>query len=171
MASDETFLTKYSGDKNMWPMYMSVLNIPATIRNKPTTESWRLLATLPIRSKNTKNSESERVVAAEVFQTVLSQVLGDVGRLYKEGMKIDCPDGIVRIGHPVVGEWLADYPEYTKLFGVLNKYCPACITPLKSMASPPTTSSPPRTIDVFELRTRLRASQQYAISLQRLGRS
>ncbi|KAF8425423.1 hypothetical protein BGX38DRAFT_1081430, partial [Terfezia claveryi] len=36
LASDQTHLTNFSGDKKLWPLYMSIGNIKSTIRNKPT---------------------------------------------------------------------------------------------------------------------------------------
>ena len=35
VASDQTHLTNYSGDKKLWPVYISIGNIDSTLRNKP----------------------------------------------------------------------------------------------------------------------------------------
>lgn len=55
ITSDQTCLTNFSGDKKLWPMFMSLGNIPSGIRNKPSNQAWILLALLPIGPKRTKS--------------------------------------------------------------------------------------------------------------------
>ncbi|RPA70825.1 hypothetical protein BJ508DRAFT_195509, partial [Ascobolus immersus RN42] len=102
-GSDETFQTNFSGDKNIWPLNITVGNIPSARRNKTTSSAWRLLALLPIRPKRADNT--------------------------KKGMEILFPDGEMRIGHPAIAGWLGDYPEYIKLFTASYMSCPVCIAP------------------------------------------
>lgn len=156
LGSDETFLTNFSGDKNIWPLYVSIGNIPSNIRNKPSKECWRLLATLPTRPKSTvfsvkrKNATEENPYtskkyaiaeeqqqAAEIVQEVLRIVLEPLKRLYEEGIEVVCPDGKVRRGHPKIYGWIADYPEYIKLFTIANKSCPICIVPSANLGDHP----------------------------------
>ncbi|KAF8427187.1 hypothetical protein BGX38DRAFT_1078174, partial [Terfezia claveryi] len=35
IMSDQTCLINFSGDKKLWPIFISVGNIPSAIRNKP----------------------------------------------------------------------------------------------------------------------------------------
>jgi hypothetical protein len=48
-------------------------------------------------------------------------------------MEITCPDRKKRIGHPIITGWLADYPEYIKLFTASYMSCPICIAPRDDM--------------------------------------
>ncbi|RPA72164.1 hypothetical protein BJ508DRAFT_194722, partial [Ascobolus immersus RN42] len=132
-GSDETFQTNFSGDKNIWPLNITVGNIPSAHRNKPTSSAWRLLALLPIRPKradNTKaNSDEEKQSALEAVQSVLELVLAQLKPLWVNGMEILCPDGEVRVGHLAIAGWLGDYPEYIKLFTASYMSCPVCIAP------------------------------------------
>ena len=64
---------------------------------------------------------------------VLDLVLKELEDLWKNGMEITCPDGKVRIGHPVIAGWLGDYPEYMKLFTTSYMSCPICIAPRHQM--------------------------------------
>ncbi|RPA70786.1 hypothetical protein BJ508DRAFT_198946, partial [Ascobolus immersus RN42] len=130
-GSDETFQTNFSGDKNIWPWTVSVGNIPFKFRNKLTTATWRLLALLPIRPKKAskQNAEDEKISALETVQMVIDLVLQDIDKMWKEGIELTCPDGKIRIGHPVIGGWLGDYPEYIKLFTAAYMSCPVCVTP------------------------------------------
>ena len=116
---------------------MSVGNIPSKHRNKPLTAAWRLLALLPIRPKRASGSKTnindEKTSALETVQMVLDKVLGELHSLWNNGMRITCPDGKIRIGHPVMAGWLGDYPEYIKLFTSSYMSCPTCITPRHEM--------------------------------------
>jgi len=50
-ACDDTHLTNFSGDGKLWPIYMSIGNIPLSIRQKPNQRAWVLLALLPVGPK------------------------------------------------------------------------------------------------------------------------
>ncbi|KAF8442652.1 hypothetical protein BGX38DRAFT_1096099, partial [Terfezia claveryi] len=39
LTSDQTCLTNFSGDKKLWPLFMSIGNIRAEIRNRPTAQA------------------------------------------------------------------------------------------------------------------------------------
>ena len=51
LASDETHLTNFSGDKKLWPVFMSIGNILSSIQNTPTMHAWIPIAFLPIGPK------------------------------------------------------------------------------------------------------------------------
>ncbi|RPA70642.1 hypothetical protein BJ508DRAFT_219118, partial [Ascobolus immersus RN42] len=137
VGSDETFQTNFSGDKNIWPMTTSVMNIPTPYRNKIVTAAWRLLALLPIRPKRAskKSVDDEKTSALQTVQAVLDLVLRDLRKLWITGMEVLCPDGKIRIGHPVLFSWLGDYPEFTKLFTTSYMSCPVCMASAEEMAS------------------------------------
>jgi len=114
---------------------MSVGNIPSNYRNKPLTAAWRLLALLPIRPKRAskQNIEEEKTSALKTVQTVVNHILKELHSLWANGMELTCADGKVRVGHPVLVGWLADYPEYMKLFTTSYMSCPICISPRDQM--------------------------------------
>ena len=51
LASDETQLTNFSGDKKLWPVYMSIGNIRSSVQNIHTMHAWVPIAFLPIGPK------------------------------------------------------------------------------------------------------------------------
>ena len=108
-----------------------------------------MLALLPVRPKRaSKNAvEEEKQSALETIQAVLRMILKDLERLGKEGMKITCPDGVIRYGHPVLAGWLADYPEYIKLFAAKYNSCPVCVAPTDKMDAHPTQPISYRKVD------------------------
>jgi hypothetical protein len=48
LSSDATQLTNFSGGKSAWPVYISIGNIPKSIRAKVNSYSTLLLAYLPV---------------------------------------------------------------------------------------------------------------------------
>ncbi|RPA70895.1 hypothetical protein BJ508DRAFT_195847, partial [Ascobolus immersus RN42] len=128
--SDETFQTNFSGDKNIWPLNITIGNILSKFRNRPTHSAWRLLALLPIRPKKNASgkvdADEEMRSSLETIQEVMTLILQECIPLWQKGIEVLCPDGKVRIGHPVVAGWLGDYPEYIKLFTAAYMSCPIC---------------------------------------------
>jgi len=49
--SDQTNLTNFSGVKKAWAVYMTIGNLPSTIRNRPGSMAILLLGLLPIPPK------------------------------------------------------------------------------------------------------------------------
>lgn len=136
-GSDETHLTNYSGDKAVWPLYMSIGNIPSTHRNKQTTMSWELVALLPLPPKHAQTTAKKLEEAREAFgrsvQDAIRRILDPLKELYREGVQVATAEGTYKRGRPVVGAWLADYVEYLKLFALKLKACPVCEVQAKDL--------------------------------------
>jgi len=49
--SHQIHLTNFSGEKKLWPLYMSIGNIKSTVPNKPMMNLWIQIALLPIPTK------------------------------------------------------------------------------------------------------------------------
>lgn len=145
-ASDSTKLADQVGDHNLWPIYMSIGNLPASIRSRPSTNSWILVATLPIPPKqdlqqmqtyldedgvehtHTKSYMEEKYKALkdDAMHNVISILLKDLDRFYERGLRLDCADGKIRNGRPVLAGWIADYQEYNKLCQIKSHGCAVC---------------------------------------------
>ncbi|KAF8414522.1 hypothetical protein BGX38DRAFT_1110980 [Terfezia claveryi] len=100
ITSDQTCLTNFSGDKKLWPIFMSVGNIPSAIRNKPSSQAWMLIGLLPIGPKRTKSLI---------------------------GFSIVCGDENVWRCIPIVSTWLADHMENVNIHCIKVNRCPICI--------------------------------------------
>jgi hypothetical protein len=87
---------------------------------------------------------------------VLDLVLKELEDLWKNGMEITCPDGKVRIGHPVIAGWLGDYPEYMKLFTTSYMSCPICIAPRHQMDAHSSLPVAHRNVNPDELRANVK---------------
>ncbi|RPA71031.1 hypothetical protein BJ508DRAFT_202336, partial [Ascobolus immersus RN42] len=150
-ASDATQLSTHSGDHDVWPIYMSVGNLPSSVRAKPSMNGWILVAILPMPPKKDDSLEKDAwgkprcALTAEekekykaYKEDVIHQVLEHILKPLKEamergsngeppkGMMLECADGKVRIGVPQVAGWIADYQEYSKLYQINKDGCAVC---------------------------------------------
>ncbi|KAF8446789.1 hypothetical protein BGX38DRAFT_1093917, partial [Terfezia claveryi] len=114
LTSDQTCLMNFSGDKKLWPLFMSIGNIRAEIRNRPTAQAWILMGLFPIGPKRNK---------------IVSRILLPLTKIFKAGgTNILCGDGKVRKCMPILSTWLADHMENVNIHGIKINRCPVCIT-------------------------------------------
>src|SRR5690606_11766362 len=141
-ASDGTQLSTHAGDHDLWPIYMSLGNLPSSLRSRPSTNSWMLIGLFPIPLKKDdylgtdngipcKASSNEREkyarYKADVFHQVIDTILSkDMKVMFENGLQLDCADGKIRQGRPVIGAWIADYLEYNKLYQIKKDGCCVC---------------------------------------------
>ena len=129
-ASDETFLTNFSGGRVAWPIYMTVGNIHSSVRSAPSNNAWILVALLPCPPSCTSNNAAElreyQKVKSANLHTILDQILNPLVSVKDNGMYLRCADGNTRLAFPRTCAWLADYLEYTKLLNLVSKGCPVC---------------------------------------------
>ena len=133
LASDQTHLTNFSGDKKLWPVYMSIANISSTIRNKPSSNAWIPIALLPIPPKRLDKlpdypQEEQELDALQVTHDVISLVLSPLADARSlEGIEMVCCDEKIRKCIPKLSAWLADHVENCNLHGVSHNQCAICI--------------------------------------------
>ncbi|RPA72759.1 hypothetical protein BJ508DRAFT_216751, partial [Ascobolus immersus RN42] len=132
-ASDATQLTNLIGDQELNPVNFTLANFDSEIRQCPTRAAWRCVGLLPQNLKYSVSAdnpkEEQRQTALAIVHWILYDIFIVVNRLYEKGMKVVCPDGKIRIGHPVLSGWIADYIEALKIFGIVSGSCPVCQIP------------------------------------------
>ena len=102
LASDQTHLTNFSGDKKLWPIYMTVGNIYSSIRNRPSYHVWLPIAFLPIPPKRVEKipgytEAHQELHAMEVFHWCIWQLLCPLADYVNstkldESMQVRCGD-------------------------------------------------------------------------------
>ena len=99
--SDQTNLTNLSGDKKVWPVYITIGNLPSARRNSPGSMAVLLLGLLPVPPKLSKSSKAERrqrkINADTLVQDVLELIFAPLQDVAHVGIPIDCADGKVRL--------------------------------------------------------------------------
>lgn len=142
-ASDATQLSTHAGDHDCWPIYMSIGNLPSSYRARPSTNSWILVALLPMPPKKDDTLEKDdkgkprcNLTAAEkekyarfkddCIHQVLQDILRDLREPMSTGILLECADGHYRVGIPKIAGWIADYQEYNKLYQTTKDGCAMC---------------------------------------------
>jgi hypothetical protein len=109
---------------------MTVGNIHSSVRNAPSNNAWVLVALLPCPPSCASNNAAElrefQKVKSENLHAILKQLFEPAMKVRDSGIPLRCPDGNTRLCFPTTCAWLADYLEYTKLFNLEGKGCPAC---------------------------------------------
>ncbi|EGO04250.1 hypothetical protein SERLA73DRAFT_26622, partial [Serpula lacrymans var. lacrymans S7.3] len=105
IATDKTQLTRFSGDKSAYPVYLTLGNIPSSIRRKPSQHACVLIGYLSVN------------------KLIILEPLIKAGR---KGMEVTGGDGAVRKLDPILACYVADYPEQCLV--TCSKYgtCPKC---------------------------------------------
>ncbi|KAF8427093.1 hypothetical protein BGX38DRAFT_1106329 [Terfezia claveryi] len=98
--SDQTCLTNFSGDKKLWPLFMSIGNILSEICNKPSSQAWILIGLFPVSPK--RNNKAG-------------------------GLNMLCGDSKVRKCIPILSTWLADHMENVNIHYVKTNRYSVCI--------------------------------------------
>jgi len=135
LASDETHVTNFSGDKMLWPVYMSIGNILSSIRNTPMMYAWIPIAFLPIGPKRVNkipaySVDMQEIQALQTIHDVLTHVLKPLSdEECQNGYEMVCRDGNFRLCFPKLVCWLADHMENATLYGIASNHCPTCIIP------------------------------------------
>ncbi|KAI0760729.1 hypothetical protein C8Q74DRAFT_1319609 [Fomes fomentarius] len=113
LASDKTTLSRMSGDKSAWPVYLSIGNIDKGTRRKPSSHATVLLGYLP-------------VAKLECFSEKRRSLEGY--RLYhlREGIAMVCADGFIRCIYPLLAAYIADHPEQCLISACRENFCPKC---------------------------------------------
>jgi len=130
--SDQTRLTNFSSDKQAWPVYITLGNLPSGRRNSPTSLAVLLLALLPIPpklSKSSKADQHQRQINADTLRDVFELIFAPLQDPAHDGVPIDCADGKVRRCFPILAAWIADHMENVALHGIKSNICPRCEVP------------------------------------------
>lgn len=127
LASDKTQLTKFCGDKNAWPVYLSIGNISKNIRRSPSSHATVLLGYLPV-SKFECFSKAKRAMAGyQLFHDAMRALLLPLVDAGLKGVDMVCADGFIRTVHPILAAYIADHPEQCLVTCVKENHCPKCL--------------------------------------------
>ncbi|KAF5343887.1 hypothetical protein D9757_015253 [Collybiopsis confluens] len=148
LASDKTQLTQFTGNKNAYPVYLTIGNIPKSLRRKPGSRACTLIAYL-FADKLDKvglNDTSLKLRNYELFHRSMSVILEPLktaGHPSGPGIQMVGSDGAVRRVYPLLAAYIADYPEQCLVTCTKYGTCPKCQCPAQKLDI--TTVSAPRT--------------------------
>lgn len=133
ISSDKTQITLFR-NKSAYPVYLTIGNIPKSIRRKPSCQGQILLAYLPTsRLLHITNKAARRRTLANLFHACMSQITEPLKKAGIEGVVMESGDGVKRRCHPILAVYVGDYPEQCLVTGAFTGDCPSCDCPNKEL--------------------------------------
>ncbi|KAF8197080.1 hypothetical protein BJ912DRAFT_846556, partial [Pholiota molesta] len=129
ISSDKTQITLFR-NKTAYPVYLTIGNIPKSIRRKPSRQGQILLAYLPTSQlKHISNKAARRRTQANLFHACMDEILAPLELAGIHGISVVDGNGVARRGHPILAAYVGDYPEQILVTGAFNGDCPRCDCP------------------------------------------
>ncbi|KAG1720490.1 hypothetical protein EDB19DRAFT_1917917 [Suillus lakei] len=135
ISTDKTQVAMF-WNKTVYPVYLTIRNIPKEFHQKPSRHAHVLLAYLPTtRLEHITNKASHRRSAANLYHTCMACVLSPLEKAGLDGLAMCSGDGILRHCHPLFACFVGDYPEQVLATTVKTTECPKCDIPPDEMES------------------------------------
>ena len=140
LGSDKTRLTILGGNKEAWPLYLSIGNIPSNIRNLLFTKTWVLLAYIPVVCFEGKHSKA---LQAHYFHQCACHILSPLISVRETGSLVTLGNGDVLNCFFHLAAWIADYEEQVLLNCIKSKTSATTLANSKELGE--SKLKPPRT--------------------------
>lgn len=130
-------------NKAVYPVYLTIGNIPKAIRRKSSGRAQILIAYLPTtKLEHVTNKAARRRMNANLFHSCMGRIFAPLVPASLNGIIMCSGDGIRRRNHPIVAAHAADYQDQTLVTGVKNGECPKCEIPHDQLGSNDTPLQP-----------------------------
>jgi len=113
IASDKTQLTHFH-DKQAYPVYLTIRNIPKDICRKPSQHAQLLIAYLPTtKLEGISNKSAQHRALANLFHVCMGHILELIASHGETGVPMMSGDGVWWRCHPIFAVFVGNYPEQT----------------------------------------------------------
>ncbi|EPS93667.1 hypothetical protein FOMPIDRAFT_1055780 [Fomitopsis schrenkii] len=131
ISTDKTQLTRFSGNRLVYPVYMMLGNIPKALQRKPSEHACMLISYLSVDKVDGTGITDKKQCALvqQLFHTSVKMILEPLEKAGKEGVDVTCGDGKVHKVFPILAVYVADYPEQTLVSCSKYGTCPICQCP------------------------------------------
>lgn len=136
ISSDKTNLSRFAGDKQGWPVYITVGNIGKSTRRKQSKRATILLGYLPVTKLECFDEKNRAVQGYCLFHKCMTSVLAPLVEAGKAGVVMICADGKRRRIHPILAAYIADHPEQCLVACCRQNRCPKCLVPYNDLGNP-----------------------------------
>ncbi|KAL1684462.1 hypothetical protein GGG16DRAFT_68253, partial [Schizophyllum commune] len=126
LASDKTQLSRFSGDKEAWPVYLTIGNISKDVRRQPSSRASILVGYLPVAKLECIPEKERSVRGYQLFHECMTHLVETLVDAGTTGVEMTCADGWVRRVFPILSAYIADYPEQCLVACIRENSCPRC---------------------------------------------
>ena len=125
ISLDKTLITSFMG-KSVYPVYVTIGNVPKEIRQKPSMCAQVLFAYLQVaRLGHTGSSELNKCcVSQNLFHACMRQILNPLEAAGADGVLMKSSDNLVRWCHPILAIYAGDHPEQCLVSCTKTSDCP-----------------------------------------------
>ncbi|KAI0281068.1 hypothetical protein BC826DRAFT_1094230 [Russula brevipes] len=127
LSTDKTNISKFSGDKKAYPVYLTIGNISKSLRRQPSSHATILIGYLPIPHFNCFSDP--QVPTYRIFYGCMKQILEPLRDVGRHGVEMVCADTTIRCIFPILAAYIADHPEQCLVACCKENRCPICVVP------------------------------------------
>ena len=135
ISSDKIQLTLFQ-NKTVYPVYLTIGNIPKDICKKASYRFQILLAYLPTTClQHITSATLRRWALANLFHACMRHVLAFLREAGIQGIDMATGNGDVYRCHPIFSIFIGNYPEQILVTCLKNGECPTCPIPQEDLGS------------------------------------
>ncbi|KAJ6527883.1 hypothetical protein DFH09DRAFT_935537 [Mycena vulgaris] len=95
LSSDKTQLTRFSGDQQAWPVYLTIGNIDKETRRTPSSRATVLIGYIPVTKLEIFMKVNRSAVLNQLFHDCMRVMLEPLKTAGTSGVRMECADGIL----------------------------------------------------------------------------